>query len=196
MDNGHQKEISLTSPYTKNQSNRISNLAKSAMLISLTVGSGFALLMVPNIELMTTIIFISGVILGPWLGLQVGMASEFIFSIMNPLGSGLVFPFLLIAQVISMGLVGLTGGILRNRFLKCNWSISKIVFLGFTGFLLTFIFDSLTTISYPMSVGFEWKEVLAVYIAGMGFTLVHQIGNTCLFALALPKVLTRISDEV
>ena len=93
------------------------NLSQGAMFISLAVGSGFALVMVPNIELITTIVFISGAYLGSRWGIIIGGVSEFIFSALNPLGSGLVFFPILIAQVIAMMIVGAVGG-LFNRFIS------------------------------------------------------------------------------
>ena len=168
------------------------NLSQGAMFIALAVGSGFALVMVPNIELITTIVFISGAYLGSRWGIIIGGVSEFIFSALNPLGSGLVFFPILIAQVIAMMIVGAVGG-LFNRFILINrWTSRKRVLLGVIGFLLTFQFDAITTFSYPIMMGYPMMQSFAIFIAGIGFTFFHQITNGIIFALFLPKVFVRL----
>jgi len=98
----------------------LNNLVKAAIFSALAIGLGYAFLFVPNIEFMTVIIFISGLSLGVKTGMLVGGTSMFIFSAMNPIGSGLVFPPLLIGQVFSMILIGMIGGLLYRFFLSNN----------------------------------------------------------------------------
>ena len=167
-------------------------LSKGAMFAALAVGAGYALLLIPNVELITAIIFVSGVYLGPRWGLTVGVLAEFVFSAANPLGSGLVFPPLLIAQVVGMGMIGFVGGLLRRHFRGSDWPLRKILFLGVVGAVLTFMFDTLTTLSYPVASRFEFKQTVAIYLAGMGFTVLHQISNAIIFSTALPRVFSRV----
>lgn len=162
------------------------------MFTALAVGSGFALLLIPNVELVTAVVFVSGVSLGPGWGLTVGLLSEFVFSTANPLGSGLVFLPLLVSQLIGMGLVGLAGGLFRSVFQSRNWSLPKVILIGATGAILTFLFDTLTTLSYPVAMGFEFRQTAAIYVAGMAFTVLHQVSNAVIFATALPQVFRRI----
>ena len=163
------------------------------MFAALAVGLGYSLLLVPNVELITVVIFLSGLTLGIRWGILVGAVSEFIFSAMNPLGSGLIFPPLMAAQIISMIIVGLAGGLLKPIFFKKNLSFFRVVTLGLTGFLLTFIFDSLTTLSYPIGSGFDWTQTWAIYLLGIGFTIIHQISNGIIFAVGVPAVVKYLS---
>jgi hypothetical protein len=100
-----------------------------------------------------------------------------------------MFPPLLVSQVISMSLIGLAGGLLRPVFKKKVYSKKIILFLSIYGFILTFIFDSLTSLSYPISMGFDFAQTFGIYIAGIGFTLMHQISNAIIFPIVIPKVL-------
>ena len=163
------------------------------MFAALAVGLGYSLLLIPNVELITVVIFLSGLTLGIRWGILVGAVSEFIFSAMNPLGSGLIFPPLMAVQIISMISVGLTGGLLKPIFFKKNLSFFRVVTLGLTGFLLTFIFDSLTTLSYPIGSGFDWTQTWAIYLLGIGFTIIHQISNGIIFAVGVPAVVKYLS---
>ncbi len=164
-------------------------LVKASIFTALAIGSGYALMMVPNVELISVIIFVSGIWLGVGWGVVIGCTAEFIFSVLNPLGSGLVFPPLLLTQVVGMGLVGLAGGLLRPYFINWNNSLVGRILLVLTGFSLTFIFDSLTTLSYPFSAGFDWPQIKALYLTGIGFTTLHMLSNSIIYAFGVPFIL-------
>jgi len=115
-----------------------------------------------------------------------------VFSAANPLGSGLIFLPLLVTQVIGMGLIGFIGGILKRTFQTRNWPSRKVILLGGIGLILTFIYDTVTTLSYPFAAGFELKQTMVIYGGGMGFTLLHQVSNAIIFSTALPRVFLRI----
>ncbi len=170
----------------------LNNLVRAAILTALAIGAGYALLLIPNIELITVIIFISGLYLGPMWGLIVGASAELVFSGMNPMGSGLIFPPLFVAQILGMSLVGISGGLLRKFFFVARFSFFRMLSVGTVGFLLTFIFDSLTTLSYPLSAGFDYTRTMGLYISGMGFTLLHQVANTVIFALSIPRAMRHL----
>lgn len=166
----------------------LNNLVRASVFSALAIGLGFSLLMVPNIELISVIVFLAGLTLGKKWGIIVGGTSEMIFSSMNPFGSGLMFPPLLISQVLSMIIIGLAGGLLRSVFNRKEYSPKLIALLAICGFFLTFIFDSLTSLSYPISMGFDFAQTFGIYIAGIGFTLMHQISNAIIFPIVVPKV--------
>ena len=96
--------------------------------------------------------------------------------------------------MLGMGLVGACGGMLRKLLMSQTWPLTKVIFLGATGAVLTFIFDTLTTLSYPVAAGFEFRQTVAVYLTGIGFTLLHQVMNVVIFTTALPRVFSRISQ--
>ena len=171
----------------------VNNLVRAAIFSALAIGLGFSLLMVPNIELITVIIFISGITLGAKWGIIVGGTAEFIFSIFNPFGSGLVFPPLLMSQVIAMVIVGFMGGVLHRIFFIKDYSKKHVILLVIIGFLLTFIFDSLTTLAYPISMGFDFPQTFGIYLSGLGFTFLHQISNAVIFPIIVPKVMKHIA---
>ena len=93
------------------------NLVRAAIFCAMAIAMGYSLMMVPNIELITVIIFLSGVTLNLWWGALVGLVAMGIYSGLNPLGSGLSFPPLFFAQIIAMSLCGIIGGLLKPIFL-------------------------------------------------------------------------------
>jgi len=167
----------------------LNNLVKAAIFSALAIGLGYAFLFVPNIEFITVIVFISGLTLGIKTGMIVGGSSMFIFSAMNPIGSGLIFPPLLIGQVLSMLIIGLVGGLLKPLFNANHHHRFQAILAGLCGLGCALLYDISTTIAYPISVGYGFKQTVGYAISGILFTFIHQISNVIIFSIVVPKYL-------
>jgi hypothetical protein len=168
-------------------------LTRTAILIAICVVLGYLFLAVPNLEMITAGIFISGVWMGPGTGMLIGFLAEAIYSLSNPMG--FPPPPLLLAQVISMALVGLAGGLLRglavqNRFFTRAAWLRHLLLAG-SGLMLTLIFDILTTLSFPLSAGFSLQQMEITMALGIPFMALHLISNTLIFALIVPVIINR-----
>ncbi len=172
---------------------KLNKIVRASIFTAMAIGLGFSLIMVPNVELITVIVFLAGLTLGIGWGALVGATAELIFSVLNPFGSGLIFPPLLLAQVLSMTIIGITGGLLRPLFFVRQLSKNKIILLAICGFILTFLFDSLTTLSYPLSAGFDLTQTIGLYISGIGFTILHQVSNAIIFTIGIPRVVNYLA---
>ena len=137
------------------------NLVRAAIFCAMAIAMGYSLMMVPNIELITVIIFLSGLTLNLWWGALVGLVAMGIYSGLNPLGSGLSFPPLFFAQTISMSLCGLIGGLLKPIFFTKEFNVYQLFFLAVTGFFVTVIYDIFTLASYPLFSGLGFAGILA-----------------------------------
>ncbi len=159
-----------------------------------TVGMVFAL--IPNIELIILSAFLGGVAMGPRRGLIVAMVGEAIFSALNPIGSGLGFPILYAFQIFSVGLSGLSGGML-SRILRAqhNYLIVSIG-MGALGFLLTLIYDTLTALSFPLSSGLTDGTIWATFSIGLIFFVMHLVSNTVLFGLFGPGLVQLVHRQL
>ncbi len=166
----------------------LNNLVRAAIFCALAVGMGFSLMLVPNVELITVIVFLSGLTLGKGLGALVGGTAIFIYSGLNPMGSGLSFPPLFIMQIIGMSITGAVGGVVRPAFFKKEFNAISLVGLSVLGFTLTFIYDVFTLISYPISAGLGFTGVMAAVVKGLGFTVLHEVSNAVVFVVAVPRV--------
>ena len=152
---------------------------------ALGVALGFALFNIPNIELVSATIFISGYILGARSGAITGLLTESFFSIFNPLG--MAAPPLFIAQVVSMILIGLGGAFVRNLRIK-QWQVP--IATGSAGFLLTSVFSVLTTLSFVFFIGLDKTGRVAAIISGLGFYTLHIVFNTIIFSTIVPVIIT------
>ncbi|UCE19218.1 MAG: ECF transporter S component [Gemmatimonadota bacterium] len=160
--------------------------------IALTVAAGFALLHVPNFELITSLTFLSGLFLGSARGTLVGAVSMFLFSFFNPLG----VPFIpvLMAQVLFMGVAGFAGGIWRRWVRKSTFCPLNIAGLAGTGLILTLLYDVGTNVGFALSAGFmsQWLKIVA---AGVVFSSIHLVTNTALFGTLVPALVRVMKIE-
>ena len=162
----------------------------ASLLTSVTVALGLALSAVPNIELMTITVFISGYLLGWRLGMTVGAASIAAHSLFNPLGAAL--PQLLVSQIIGFAIIGLGGASIGPWIVGLSRRRLAFLLSSLAGFLLTFLYDVLTNIGAFFSItGDQAPSNLLKFVgAGMVFMMMHLVWNTALFVVVLTPVLS------
>jgi uncharacterized membrane protein len=166
----------------------------TSLFIACVVVVGYAFVYVPNVELVTATVFLSGILLGPKRGLVVGVLGEFLYSVLNPIG--MAAPPLLVAQVVAMGTVGLVGGLFSAEELDPGPVWRRSLRFALVGLGLTFLFDLLTTSSFLVISGFSIGKLWAAMVYGAPFYAVHLLGNAVIFAVVLPaclRVLRRVS---
>ncbi|MBD3288533.1 ECF transporter S component [candidate division KSB1 bacterium] len=173
---------------------KTSDLTVTAFFIATIIVFGYLFLTIPNIELVTVTIFLAGYLLGMKKGIIVGVIAEFLFSLLNPMG--MAAPPLLLAQVLSMGIVGAVGGFIYTISHQKGNLWLKIAQFAILGFLLTTMFDALTTVSFSVFMAETKKKILAATISsliyGMPFYLTHILANTVIFALGLPVMIKAV----
>tara|TARA_Y100000746_G_C15374287_1_gene395491 strand:+ start:460 stop:981 length:522 start_codon:yes stop_codon:yes gene_type:complete len=170
---------------------KLNNLVKASIFTSTAIGLGFAFLLVPNVEFISVTVFLSGITLGAIIGSIVGVSSIAIYSILNPLGSGLVYFPLLIGQIIAMAVIGIAGA-MNKKILVNLPSKTLILFSGAIGGFCSIWYDGVTTISYPISIGYSIEESLVYSLGGLLFTVMHILSNVIIFSIVIPSYLNRI----
>lgn len=166
------------------------DIAAIGIFSGLAYAGGFLFIAVPNVEIFTAAIFLSGVLLGPRNGLVVGVVGATLYAIFNPFG---VSPApLFVAQVFSRAIIGLVGGILRSLldFDKVSWY--NAFWLGLVGLLLTWGYDLLADLSFFLVSGFSLQQIKIALFGALPFYLVHGVVNTAIFALVLPSLIRRM----
>lgn len=149
-------------------------VALEAALAALAIAVGFALSGVPNAELFTFVIFLSGALLGYRSGMRVGALAAIGYGLLNPYG--LPGPPLLAALVISRMLIGLLGGVMRPMLLDPSRIHRAVAF--FAGAVVaTLVFQTLTTIAVALTLG-PWR---ATIIGAVPFALINLAWNAVCF---------------
>ncbi|MFW9899816.1 MAG: ECF transporter S component [Candidatus Thorarchaeota archaeon] len=165
---------------------------------ALAIVLGYLLASIPNIELFTLAIFLSGFILGKRDGMIIGFLSSFIFCFFNPLGAS---PLPLLAfQVVHYTLTGLMGALVQNILqkktsFKTKEDLYQITFMAIFG-----IFGALITTSFQISAALvdvlmyfgRITEFIPYFLTGLLFTIVHIVGNTLGFIFILPGLIQLI----
>jgi uncharacterized membrane protein len=156
-----------------------------ALFVSAGVSLGFALAQLPNVELVTATIFLSGYFLGIKEGILVGILTEALYSLLSPYG--LAAPPLFLAQIVSMGAAGAAGALFHQHQskIKINGSIQ----LGIIGFGVTLLFAVLTTLSFVLLIEFSIHRLIGSFFYGLGFYITHLATNTLIFALLIPVII-------
>lgn len=165
---------------------------------ALSIVLGYLMAYIPNLEVFTMMIFLSGFIMNKKEGAIIGLLSASIFTFFNPLGPSP--PPLFIYQLIHYSLTGILGGLtkdfLRNKqYFKPTEDlyIFRIMLLfGFLGAIITFIFDILSTLFGGFVVSITIEYFMATYLLGIVFTMVHLIGNILIFVFLLPGLIQLI----
>jgi hypothetical protein len=164
---------------------------RKALLASLLVAMTVVLGQdgIPNVEVMTIIVFVSGYLLGWWLGVMVGAVSMTLFSVFN--ASGVAMPPLLATQVVAFAGIGLAGALVGPLMVRSKPRWIAALFGGLVGFALTVMYDLLTNIGgfYSFSGGEASPNLVKYVAAGMAFMAVHVVWNTALFLVVLTPVL-------
>ena len=171
---------------------QLNSLIRASIFSAIAVGMGFSLMFIPNIELITVIVFLAGVHLGIGWGGIVGLTAMGIYSGLNPMGSGLSFPPLFLMQILGMAIAGIIGGLVRPLIIGKKINLFLIVGLAITGFIITLIYDLLTLLAYPITAGLGFSGILAALFKGLGFTLLHEISNAVVFTVTVPPILRYI----
>jgi len=190
------QERSNHSPWLERKSFRIVLISTfSALAIVL----GYLLAFIPNIEIFTLTIFLSGFILGKRDGMIIGFLSSLIFCFFNPLGPS---PLPLLAfQIIHYSITGLLGALLsdllqRKRTFKVDddlYKVSVMAIFAAIGALITLSFQIFSSLIYVLSYFGTISEFVPYFLTGALFTVVHIIGNTLGFIFILPGLIQLIN---
>lgn len=178
-------------------------IAITSIFTALAIVLGFMLVYLPNIELITLMIFLSGFIVGKIEGVLVGGLSSFIFCFFNPMGTS-TFP-LLIVQLIyysSVGLIGaLTKDLLKNRsFFKPMEDLyvyPVLIIFGIIAASLTIIYSIFAELAGYISIAGAGVPFSTYFLIGIPYTIIHVIGNLLGFVIILPgliQLLCRLLD--
>ncbi|MBY9010409.1 MAG: hypothetical protein KGD74_11140 [Candidatus Lokiarchaeota archaeon] len=189
-----------SSVWLERKSFRISLIAT---FTALAIVLGYAMAYIPNIEVFTLMIFLSGFIMSKKEGAIIGLLSAFIFTFFNPFGPSP--PPLFIYQLIHYSLTGISGALTKDFMLNRKFFKPKedlyvyqvMVIFGVVGGILTFLFDILSTLFGGFTVSITIDYFIAAYLFGLIFTTIHLIGNILVFIFLLPgliKIIMKLLD--
>ena len=140
---------------------------------------------IPNFEVLTLVVFCSGVLLGARDGALVGGLTMIVYSVLNPYGPAP--PLVTAAQVIGNMLSGLAGAAFARTGLPARPVAIRVAALVLSAVVVTATYDLLTNVA----TGLVFGQMRTWLIGGIPFALWHIGYNVALFA-ALGAPLTAV----
>lgn len=156
------------------------SLVLAAIFAAAAAAGGFLLIAVPNVELYSIFLFLSGITLGIPKASMSAVAAGGIFFGFNPQGG--LFPPLIISQILGSVGYATAGGLIRRRA-----DVSPFI-CGLLGIAATALYDLLTNLAFPLSSGFVGTQIAATLVAGIPFAAVHIGSNALIFGLLTPPL--------
>lgn len=157
----------------------MTGVARVGVFAALAFGINTPFLAIPNIELFSFSLFLSGLYLGKTGGAATALVAGLIFVFFNPNGAQ---PILAIGMVQLFGflLFGFCGGLVRPWILKKDNVKLTIAVLLVSGMVLTLWYDLTTNLAFAYIFGPFWPA----FIAGLGFGIIHSVSNTIIFGIS------------
>jgi hypothetical protein len=167
----------------------------SALLTAVVFAAGQALAAVPNVELVTVLVFLAGYLLGPALGSLVGAAGMGAHSLFNVMGA--VAPPVWAAQVLCYALVGAMGGVAGPPLARVRRRAPAALLAATIGAGLALFYQlSINAVTFFL---FSSGVSVRVYLwGGIAFGAVQVAWNAAvfLFVPAMLRVLARHRREL
>lgn len=170
-------------------------VAITSVFTALSVILGYMLIFLPNIELITLMIFLSGFIIGKKEGTIVGALSSFIFCFFNPMGSSSL-P-LLTVQLIYYSFVGFIGAITKDliqnrKFFNPSEDLyvyPVLLIFGSLSVLMTTLYSIFIEFAGYFSIAGANVPFFTYILLGLPYSIIHVIGNLLGFVIILPGLI-------
>lgn len=157
----------------------MTGVARVGVFAALAFGINTPFLAIPNIELFSFSLFLSGLYLGKSGGTATALVAGVIFVFFNPNGAQPILAIGLV-QLFGFLLFGFFGGLLRPAILKKNNKKITVALLLVSGLFLTFWYDLSTNLAFAYVFGPFWPAL----VAGLGFSIIHTVSNTIIFGIS------------
>jgi hypothetical protein len=149
----------------------------TAIMTGLALTGNYIFVGIPNVELGSAILFITGYVFGFRISASCSLLTAIIFGSINPWG-GLI-PQIWITQLIGWMYIAFAGSLIGSRGHSASSRLTKDWQLGLVGAFLTFYFDLLTNLGYAWATGISYWITL---LAGLSFMIIHVVSNAIIFA--------------
>jgi hypothetical protein len=160
-------------------------------MTALALVGNYVLVSVPNLELGSSILFVTAYVFGASMAIWATLIMSLLFGIINPWGG--FIPQIWISQVIGWFYIVATG-VIMGRDSKNGQQLEPRKWeLAITGAAVTFIFEQVTNIGYSVTFGVPF--IIAV-TAAVPFTILHIISNAIIFSQVVPMLDSALTQQL
>lgn len=156
-----------------------------AVLAGIAVAGRMAFFMIPQFKPVIAIVIISGLCFGAEAGFFVGATTAFVSNLFA--GQGPWTPW----QMLALGLIGFLAGLLFQKKILKSGRLSLSIY----GFLTTFfIYGGVMNMASLMIYAsvITWESVLAVYLTGAPFDLIHAFSTVFFLLIASQPMIEKL----
>jgi len=164
---------------------RSRRVAITANMASLALIGNYALVFLPNMELGTSIIFITAYVFDLGMAISCVMIMSVIFGMVNPWGG--FIPQIWLAQVFGWVFVAVIGSLLSKREEVELDNFYYPLKMGLVGAIVTLFFDLSTNLGYSLAFGIPFAVAI---ITGFSWSLIHIASNILIFSQVVPTLET------
>ncbi|MHA2153327.1 MAG: ECF transporter S component [Candidatus Thorarchaeota archaeon] len=161
----------------------------TAIMTALALVGNYALVSIPNLELGSSILFVTAYIFGAQMAIWSTLIMSLLFGVINPWGG--FIPQIWVSQVVGWFYIVAVGSIMgragQNRLEPRKWE------LAITGAFVTFIFEQVTNLGYSTTFGVPF--IFAV-TAAIPFTIIHILSNAIIFSQVVPMLDTALTQQL
>ncbi|MFW9787967.1 MAG: hypothetical protein ACFFE2_07720 [Candidatus Thorarchaeota archaeon] len=163
----------------------------AAIMTALALVGNYALVAIPNLELGSTVLFVTAYIFGAHMAIWVTLIMSLLFGIINPWGG--FIPQIWLSQVIGWFYIIAVGSIMGRQGRDGKSLEPRKWELAITGAFVTFIFEQVTNLGYSATFGVPF--LLAVS-AAIPFSVVHILSNAIIFSQVVPMLNKVLRDQL
>ncbi len=170
----------------------------TAVFTALALATNYALIGVPNVKIMDTLVFIAAFFFGFRLGISVAVSTWLVYGFVNPYGvdTFLMLSFLMLGECFyALGGLALNRSFVARDLVKGTKEYQRVsIAFGLVGLLATFAYDALTNFgSWVLGTSSLYQAFVIGNIIGAPFSVVHEASNVIFFATIAPAILVAAS---
>ena len=163
----------------------------TAIMTALALVGNYALVAIPNLELGSTVLFVTAYIFGAPMAIWSTLIMSLLFGIINPWGA--FIPQIWISQVIGWFYIVTVGSIIGRQGKSGKQVQPRKWELAITGAFVTLIFDQITNLGYSITFGVPF--LIAVTTA-IPFSVIHIVSNAVIFSQVVPIMDTALKKQL
>ncbi|MHA2378328.1 MAG: hypothetical protein ACXADO_01770 [Candidatus Thorarchaeota archaeon] len=161
-----------------------------AIMTALALVGNYTLVMIPSVELGSSILFVTAYTFGWTIGAPCALIMSVVFGFVNPWGFTILE--ILVTQIIAWLYIVAAGAVMGSGSPLKRTKVPRSWQLAVAGLFLTLFFDLLTNFGYALAFGLPyWVTILT----GLPFMVVHVVSNTVIFGAVVPRLDTTIKTQ-
>lgn len=164
---------------------RSRKVALTAVLAALALVANYIVVVAPNVELGSSVLFMTGFLFGFEMAASCVVIVAFVFGLFNPWGPSLFIVEVWIAQVIGWMFFAVAGHLVGRGGKHHNEGRYKSWEIGLLGGILTVFYDLVTNLGWSLASGIP---LWATLVSGLPFTIVHIVSNVAIFAIVVLRL--------